>query len=339
MPATTDGIYRSSKIGHLTMKAVRSFVNTGARLHGPLVQLYDGASCDEVQLGPQLTGLSVAARDVKEDRLILHFHGGAHCVGNAWCTRELVGRLSAATKARVVSVNYRLAPEHPFPAGLDDALAAWAWVCREHPASSVAVAGDSAGGNLAFALLVKLAQLGEPQPVACIAMSPWLLLDHAKCLERSSSQRSLSRNLSSSSMQAAVVRTISDKFDRDWQSGAARCVGRYCQDVSPDDPLISPVLADVDLVRRFPPVLIHASEGEPLADDAREMSSLCQRSGVPIELELFPGNMHVFQAVPFLSKKASDSLQKMDSFLETYWHTATAGCGICISHAAPLSPA
>merc|ERR1740121_563328 len=319
VPANTEDAYGSTTIGNLTMKAMRMFVNTGARIHAPMVQLFDGATCEAVQIGPQLTGISVAAHTVKEGRIILHFHGGAHVVGNVWCTRELVGRLSAAAEARVVSVDYRLAPEHPFPAGLDDALAAWRWVCREHPGASVALAGDSAGGNLAFALLVKLAQLQEPQPVACVAMSPWLLLDQEKCVERSGSQRSLSSSDSGSGLRALVTRTVSEKLERDWQSGAASCAGRYCQGGSPANPLVSPALAGEELVRRFPPVLIHAAQDEPLAQDAQDMAALCGRSGATAELELFPGSVHVFQAVPFMRQKANTSLQKMGTFLERYW--------------------
>merc|ERR1712224_485753 len=90
---------------------------------------------------------------------------------------NLLGRLSRATGATVVSVNYRLAPENPFPAGLDDAYAALCWVRQDNPTAKVAVGGDSAGGNLAFALLVRLAQRNEEEPVACMTFAPWLLLD------------------------------------------------------------------------------------------------------------------------------------------------------------------
>merc|ERR1740121_1501692 len=319
VPANTEDAYGSTTIGNLTMKAMRIFVNTSARIHAPMVQLFDGATCEAVQIGPQLTGISLAATEVQEGRIILHFHGGAHVVGNVWCTRELVGRLSAAAEARIISVEYRLAPEHPFPAGLDDALTAWRWVSQEYPGAPVALAGDSAGGNLAFALLVKLAQLQEPQPVACITMSPWLLLDHEKCVQRASSRRSQLRSTSGSGVQAMIARAIAEKFEREWQSGAAFCVGRYCHGGSPSNPLVSPVLAGEELVGRFPPVLIHASHDEPLAKDAQDMAELCARGGATAELVLFPGSVHVFQAVPFMRQKANTSLQQMSVFLEKYW--------------------
>merc|ERR1712032_571533 len=117
--------------------------------------------------------------------------------------------MSAETNAHIISVDYRLAPENPFPAAIEDALVAWRWVREQYPASSVALAGDSAGGNLAFALMVKLAQLGEQQPVACIGLSPWLLLDDNVLSERVTREKSTLRNV--------------------WDAGAARAVARYCQ--------------------------------------------------------------------------------------------------------------
>lgn len=310
-------VYKTSLSKHLMMKTAKGLWSACSRAQAPMVKLYDGATCEKLQMGADLAGIMVAAKDVRPDRLILHFHGGAHCMGTVWVTRELIGRLSAATKSRVISVEYRLAPEHPFPAGLDDALGAWRWVCKEHPGIPVALAGDSAGGNLAFALLVKLAQLQEMQPVACVTMSPWLLLDHDKCMKRSTS-----RSLDSTST-ASISSRVAEKFENEWIIGSSRCVGRYVQDHSPTDPLVSPLLAGEDLVARFPPVLIHAAEGEPLAADARDMALLCERSGATAQVELFPGSMHCFQALPF-KEHAKSSLQKMDAFLERYWTRSEA---------------
>jgi len=147
---------------------------------------YDGAVCKKIAFTDHLSGIEVTAPGADPNRIIMHFHGGAHCFGSVWGAREFVGRMSTATKARVISVDYRLAPENPFPAGLEDARTAWHWVLKQYPHASVAVAGESAGGNLAFALLVKLSQLGEIQPVACITMSPWLLLTTPATRQRDS---------------------------------------------------------------------------------------------------------------------------------------------------------
>lgn len=289
--------HESSTPGAL-LRFARITANVGPRLCAPAVGLYDGATCTTVNFSDTLDGISVASKDVNASRIILHFHGGGHCLGSAWSTREMIGRLSTATQARVISVNYRLAPENPFPAGHDDSLIAWRWVREQYPGASVAVAGDSAGGNLAFALLTKLAQLQEVQPVACIAMSPWLLMDPDAIGKRASNDQSRLRGM--------------------WNSGAARMVERYCQGHDTADPLVSPVLASDDLIQRFPPVMIHAAEEEPLAEDAREMAKLCERCGVVAKLELFPGRLHVFQVVP-LNKASKESFQIFNAFLGQHW--------------------
>eukprot|EP00928_Gymnodinium_smaydae_P029875 TRINITY_DN22379_c0_g2_i1.p1 TRINITY_DN22379_c0_g2~~TRINITY_DN22379_c0_g2_i1.p1 ORF type:complete len:353 (-),score=42.01 TRINITY_DN22379_c0_g2_i1:200-1192(-) len=306
----------------VTMRVGRALSNMGARCTAPVVSAYDRAHCEYVQITDALRGILVKAKEAQDDRILLHFHGGAHCLGSVWWTRELVGRLSAATGATVVSVEYRLAPEHPFPAGLEDALTAWRWVKRQYPDAPVAVAGDSAGGNLCFALLVKLAQLQEEQPIACVTMSPWLLLDNDRVAERSVQfmlQRSLSAE-GSPKRRGVVSKKFADAFYTQWHRGSARCVNRYILDESPSNPLVSPVLAPEELVRRFPPVLIHASVGEPLAADAKDMAALCTRCGVTAELELYPGSLHVFQAVGMI-EKSKDSLLKIGTFLESYWQS------------------
>jgi len=267
--------------------------------------LQDGASCSALVISDTLHAIDVCAPGCDMQHIILHFHGGAFCAGSMWLTRELVGRLSSVTGARIISVDYRLAPKHPFPAALEDAITAWRWVCREHPMASIAVAGDSAGGNLAFALLVRLAQLGEMQPTACIGMSPWL-------------------NVARGGMAASDEGTYDSvgygiSLDM-WKAGALRCKERYCKVHPASDPLVSPVLANKTLVRKFPPILIHAAEGEPphLVEDARDMASLCQQCGITTELHLFPEKMHVFQ-VQRQKESSKHSLERIAAFLARTW--------------------
>jgi acetyl esterase/lipase len=186
-------------------------------------------------------------------------------------------------------VDYRKPPAVRFPAGLDDAVAAWRWALEQNPQGSVAVAGDSSGGNLAFALVVKLAQLGERQPVACVGISPWLRLDMDKSV--------------------------------------ANLYGRFCTDLylgggqkttSAADPLVSPVNADSELVRRFPPILMHAGRNELTTEDVKEMASVCGRAGVPAEVEFYPAP-HIFQVGPWFPESTRDSLSRIDTFLCRHW--------------------
>jgi len=276
----------------------------GAMRYSGLVHR-DGVTCSKVAITNKLGAIDVHAPGADMERIILHFHGGAFVAGSVWLTRDIVGRLSTSAGARVISVDYRLSPEHPFPAALDDAITAWRWVRKEHPTASVAVGGDSAGGNLSFALMVKLAQLGEELPVACLGMSPWL-------------------NVAREGMAVSndvTCETVGYGISLDaWKKGAIRCKERYCKEHPASDPLVSPVFAGQDLVRKFPPVCIHAAEGEPphLVEDAKDMVALCQRCGVTAELQIYPETLHVFQTEG-KTESSKDSLAKMGAFLAQAW--------------------
>lgn len=274
----------------------------------PVVRYYDSASCHIDTVGDNGVGVvEVRAPDAEDDRIVLYFHGGAYVLWSANTHRELLGRLSKATRARIVAVNYRLAPKDPYPAALEDALAAWRWVKGRNPSAQIAVGGDSAGGNLTFALLLRLAQLSEQQPIAAFGLAPWLLLHPGLVEER----RRRSGN----------VENITHAM---WSRGAGNVAALYTQNHPSDDPLVSPVLASVEMVSSFPPVLIHADQDEPLAEDAKDMASLCSQAGVPVELKLYslpfcwPG--HVFQAFPRMYRAAAqDSLEQVGMFLAKHW--------------------
>lgn len=282
------------------LRFVRAFCNGASRVFSPtLFSVLDTSSCRKVQIGEDLDGIEVVDQSVIDPRrVILYLHGGGHFFGSVWTHREFLGRLSAATRAHVVAVNYRLAPEHPFPAGLDDTFAAWQWLCEQRPDASIAVAGDSAGGNLAFALLVRLAQAGMKQPIACVGISPWLDLECARG-------------------------RIFTKLRR-----------LYLQGHPAADPLASPALADLKTARKFPPVIIHADENECLSVDAREMAELCQRAGRLADFKLYTGTTHGFQVWPLrFLEETKDSLKSMSILLDKYWRCH--GCHGC--HARAMS--
>lgn len=304
---------------NFVLRTVRTCIDVGSRLNAPAVALWDRAKVDKISISDRIDGIVVKASSVQqqEARLLLHFHGGAHCVGSVWWTREMIGRLSAAASATVVSVNYRLAPDHPFPAAIEDALVAWNWVKEHYPGTRVALAGESAGGNLSFALMLRLAQMRAEQPVACVTMSPWLLLD-TDLVEQRKLRDPCAVEHETSTSRASLLTGLGVAALSAWERGAARCARRYCQQHPATDPLVSPVLAGEDLVKAFPPVLLHAAEDEPLAADARDMARLCESCGVPVELKLYPGNLHVFQAVPF-SANARDSMCRIGIFLDRHW--------------------
>ncbi|CAJ1400695.1 unnamed protein product [Effrenium voratum] len=232
-----------------------------------------------VQVNEHLDGIEVIAKGLDNPRrALLYLHGGAHFFGSVWTHREFLGRISNAWGTRVVAINYRLSPEHAFPSSLEDTLTAWTWMLEQYPGHEVAVAGDSAGGTLAFGLLVRLAQLQRSQPQLCIGISPWL------CLEQ----------------VPRIFRRISRM---------------YAQGHAVRDPLVSPLHVDAEVAKSFPPVIIHAAEEEWFTKDAEGMASLCQRVGVAADLKLYTGMIHGFQVFPLLFPASSqDSLQRICSF-------------------------
>lgn len=305
----------STRFQRFRLKVANGISECCGSIWARLAQYHDCASCRKDTVGDSDVGvLEVKAPGAEDDRIILYFHGGAYVLWSANTHRELLGRLSKATRARVVGVNYRLAPKDPYPAALEDALAAFRWVKEQNPSAQIVVGGDSAGGNLTFALMLRLSQLGEQQPIAAFAFAPWLLL-HPDLVEE---RRQRSEQADS----------ISHAF---WNRGAGNVAALYAHNHPSDDPLVSPVLASVETVSSFPPVLIHADQDEPLAEDAKDMASLCKQAGVPVELKLYSlpycWPCHVFQAFPLLYRSAAeDSLEQVDRFLARHWiAAATSG--------------
>jgi len=262
-------------------------INGVASLVGLAGGACSSAAYERVTIADGLTGIRAMAPGADASRVILYFHGGGHWMLTADTYREFIGRLSAVTGACVVAVAYRKPPDVQFPAGLDDAQAAWHWARAQ--GAAVAVAGDSSGGNLAFALVVKLAQIGQERPVACIGISPWLRLD----------------------------------LKEYWWD----YYGRFCSNLylggrkrvtSPEDPLVTPLYADAALVARFPPVVMHAGRNELTTQDVKEMQSVCERAGATVEVQLYSAP-HIFQVLAGFPQQTRDSLARIGDFLNRYW--------------------
>jgi epsilon-lactone hydrolase len=225
------------------------------------------------------------------DRVVLHLHGGAYCMGSPVTHRGLGAALSRTSRAAVLLPDYRLAPEHPFPAALDDVDATYRWLTRERGVdpARIAVVGDSAGGGLAAALLVRLRGDGEPMPACYVGLSPWL--DLAGTGESMHELDEIDPWLS-----AAMV------------SPAARS---YAGEHALDDPLVSPLYAELD---GFPPVLVHVGSDEILRDDAVRFVAAARRDGVDASLGVFEGLWHVFQAFPGIPETGA-SLREVGAFI------------------------
>jgi salicylate hydroxylase len=203
--------------------------------------------------------------------VVLYLHGGGYMLGSAQTGVELAARLAGAVGGTALAVAYRLAPEHAFPAALDDAVAAYRALLADDDvaAGRVVVAGDSAGGGLAVATALRARDEGLPQPRAIYAMSPFadLSLGSPSIDAREGADPAVSRDL------------LTDMS------------GSYLQGHDPRDPLASPVHGDLSGIA---PLLVHAAAGEALADDARRLADAARAAGVTCELELFDDAVHAF---------------------------------------------
>lgn len=219
----------------------------------------------------------VAAPGTDIGRAVLYLHGGAYTQGSLSSHRSLCGRLSRAAGAPVLSVGYRLAPEHPHPAAVDDALVTYRWLVEAEMAPArVAFAGDSAGGGLALATLVAARDAGVAQPAGAVLISPWvdLTLAGASMDARAGHDPLLSR------------------------TSLARNAGHYAADADLAAPLVSPLFADL---AGLAPLLVLVGTAEVLLDDAVRLADRAREAGVEVDLHVHPDLVHVwpvFAGVP-----------------------------------------
>jgi acetyl esterase/lipase len=230
---------------------------------------------------------------------ILYLHGGGYVACSPATHRPITATLARLSGCRVVSVDYRRAPEHPFPAALDDAFAAWEWLIDSGvKPGSIAIAGDSAGGGLTLALLVRARDAGHAMPACAVCFSPWT-------------------DLAGTGASATANDGRCAMFHPE---NTAQFSAAYLGGASPRDPRASPLYADV---RGLPPVLIQVGSTELLLDDARRMHERLKGAGVESQLDIFDDVMHCWQMLDGLMPEARIALRQAATFITT--HIARAG--------------
>lgn len=230
-----------------------------------------------------------------EDGALLYLHGGGYVVGSVVSHRPLASKLAAATGVPALIIDYRMGPEDPFPAAVDDAVTAFHWlVARGLAPSRIAVAGDSAGGGLTLALLLALRGAGGPLPGAAACISPWTDL-----------------TMSSPSMDANTGGDpMLDRERLQWYAD------RYLPEgIDPREPLVSPRFADL---AGLPPLVVHAADDEVLLDDARFVAEAVEAGGGTVEYRTWPGAFHVFHATAGMTPEADEAVTAMASFLKAH---------------------
>jgi monoterpene epsilon-lactone hydrolase len=228
----------------------------------------------------------------RPDRHVLYLHGGAYRAGSPSTYRHFTWRIASAAQARVLIIDYRLAPEHPFPAALEDALSSYRWLLAEGAdPGRLTVMGDSAGGGLALALLLKLRDSGLPLPAAAIALSPWTDL--------ALTGPSLGLNA-----KFDVLVNVEDTvlFAADYLAGA-----------DPREPYASPLYGDST---GLPPTLIQVSSDEILRDDAVRMVESMQRAHCRAELQTWPRMPHVWHLLAPVLPEGREAIAEIGKFLQ-----------------------
>ncbi|PKP77043.1 MAG: alpha/beta hydrolase [Alphaproteobacteria bacterium HGW-Alphaproteobacteria-3] len=230
--------------------------------------------------------------------VILYFHGGGYVQGSSVSHRHLTSRLALAAKARVLSVDYALAPEAPFPAAVDDALTAYRWLIASGvEPQAIAFGGDSAGGGLAIATLIAARDKGLPMPAAAVAISPWTDL----------------------TCETATYTTRAGADPMIDQAGIKNLAAIYLNGADARDPLASPNFGDL---AGLPPMLIHVGSDEVLLDDAIALHKHARACGVDAEIEEWDGMIHVWHAFYQMLPEGEQAIERLGAYLSARWQEA-----------------
>lgn len=236
----------------------------------------------------------VSASNAVADRAVLYLHGGGYVFGSPVSHRDLAEFLSRAAGAQVFVLDYRLAPEHRFPAPVEDAVSAYRWLLQSgFSPERLAICGDSAGGGLSFATLQSLRAQGLPMPACAVTLSPWADLE---CTGETMDSKS------------AVDPMVQRDFTR-------QLSGLYVTESQIRDPLASPIHGDLT---GLPPLLIQVGDRETLLDDSVRMAALARKAGVDVTLEVEPGQIHVFQIFASRLDEGEAAIERMGAFIRRH---------------------
>lgn len=237
----------------------------------------------------------ISAPQAQPENAILFLHGGGFRIGSIDSHRDLAQRLSEAARARVLTIDYRLSPEHGFPSPVEDALAGFRWLLEQGmPAQRIAIAGDSAGGGLALACMIAARDAGLPMPCAAFLMSPWT-------------------DMTASGASYETCATLDPMHQRAMILGMAR--GYLGKDGDPRAPLASPLFADL---RGLPPLIVQCGGREVILDDSRVLAERAREAGVAAELDVYEPMIHVFHMFAELPE-AGIALSKAGVLLQTHF--------------------
>ena len=231
------------------------------------------------------------------DGVLLYFHGGGYCIGSMTSHRHMIANIARAAGIRALSVGYRLSPEHPFPAGLDDAITAYRWLVEEGtPPASIVIGGDSAGGGLTLATLLKLREDGFAQPAGAVVISPWT-------------------DLTSSGDSIRTRAAMDPILNPDHTTHIAEW---YADGADLTQPLISPLFADL---RGLPPLLVQVGSAEILLDDSTRFAQAAREQGLEVDLEVWDDMFHVWHYYADWIPEGREAIEKVAGFISERFAT------------------
>lgn len=236
----------------------------------------------------------ISAPESNLDKVILYLHGGGYMEGSLISHQDLAIRIGRASKSKVLLIGYRLAPEHPFPAALEDSIMVYKWLTTEKNVlpQNIVIAGDSAGGGLTLCTLLKLRDENIPLPAAAVCLSPWTDL-------------------------AITGNSIKKNYKIDpWlkPSEIYFMAELYIGDNDPENPYISPLYGSF---YNLPPILIHVGSHEILLDDATRVATKAKNEGVDTTIEIWDEMLHVFQAFADWAPEGQEAIDKIGEFIQS----------------------
>lgn len=252
----------------------------------------EGCAVDDVDAGG-VHGLWITAQGAATDKVILYLHGGGYSVGSSLSHRHLTAALSAEAEASVLSVDYRMAPEAPYPAAVEDAVAAYQWLLKEKGIAphNIMISGDSAGGGLTMATLLMLRDRELGEPAGGMVISPWVdLTGDARSME------------TRAGMDPMVTR-----------DGLGAMADAYLNGKDATSHLASPVFARLD---GLPPLLIQVGTDEVLYDDSLRLAGNAVAAHVDVTLEIWDDMIHVWHTFFPMLQEGRDALAKMGAFFK-----------------------
>jgi len=236
----------------------------------------------------------ICADELHQNRVFIYLHGGGYFFGSPRSHRTITWRISQAGKMKVLAVDYRQPPDHEYPAPIWDVVRVYRWLLkRGYEPQNIFIGGDSAGGNLTLASLLKFRELGLPMPSGAVLISPWADL--------SATGDSLRENRKDEPyIPVSVLKFICSV---------------YVGENSPQDPMISPIYADYT---GLPPLLIQVGGIEVLLSDAERVAEAARRAGIPVKLSVYEDMMHVFQALAYVIPEGKEAVREIGRFVHKH---------------------